>query len=403
VRVTETLMAPGSWSLSLRRDAVGSRAWLAMRAALAGYDPVGNRWVPAGDGYVAVFPTQRTSTPASFAGARYVGHLLSASGPTGFAGEGLPSLLNRSNGYGVIATSTTSYSSRSLSAWLDAVLPVNGLTKGAVSTAGLSNASGRWVAGQGARELLAEVCGAVGGAEWRVNPDGTVDAAATGALFRSGQVVVSPSPAATLGFPRGVDGSVLAYSIDCGTVASRTVVAGDGDGDGMTVAVADAATPVVYGLGGAAATVAALVDAPGADSAESAALASAQLAIRTSTRDSYRLAVRDLHVWEFVDAGDSVWVWAPDAGVDGGPAVAWQGQTIRPQLKRVHSMSGPVPAAWSVWLFRSSVGEWVDLTSWVEWESGDVFATVGQGVGPVAWARESGAAWLGVTSQLVPR
>jgi hypothetical protein len=49
------------------------------------------------------------------------------------------------------------------------------------------------------------------------------------------------------------------------------------------------------------------------------------------------------------------------------------------------------------------VDEWVDLTSWVEWESGDIFATVGQGVGPVAWARESGSAWLGSTSQLVPR
>jgi hypothetical protein len=401
--VTETLMAPGAWSLSLRSGAVGSTEWLALRESLASYDAANDRWLPRLDGFVAVFPTAMPGKPTSLAGARYVGVLLEASGATGFGGEGLAALWNRSNGYGLIASTTTTYTSRSLSAWLDVVLPANGLTKGSVTLTGLSNASGVWTVGQGARELLAEVCGAVGGGEWRINPTGSVDAAATGALFRSGRVVVTPDPAQSLGYPAGVDGSALGFALDCGAVASRVVVAGNGDGAAMTVATASAGSTVAYGLTGAAATVSAVVDAPSADSAATSALATSQLAIRTSPRDAYRLAIRDLHAWESIAAGDSVFVWDPDAGVGDGAPITWQGQTIRPQLKRVQSLSGPVPSTWSVWLWRSSVDEWVDLTSWIEWESGDIFATVGQGVGPVAWARESGSAWLGSTSQLVPR
>lgn len=398
MRVTRTLMAPGSWQFSLRRDAVGTSVLRELRDSIATYDATTDEWSTVLDGYICVYSSPVATALPDIANADYIGLVLNSSGRATFGGEGLAALLNRSNGIGVFQISPGPEATRNLTTWMSDIFPVNGLTKGTVTMTGLSSVLTRWQVGVGAREFLTKVCQQAGGAEWRINTDLTVDAGPAGTLHDSGRVLITPNDVPSAGYVRGVDGSIIGFELDAGNTADRVHVAPAGEGETLTMTTAQAASAKGVTTSNARCWYGVAVDAPASDAGQASTLATNVLALRSTPRDTFRVRVADPYAFWYIAEGDTIYVHDPAQNVDGGNPLDWAGGVIYPQVKRVHSMSGPIPPDASVWLYRAS-GGWTNLTDAIEPTTGDTFLSVGQGAGPAAWAAADDEAWLGTTSQ----
>ena len=394
-------MAPGSWSLSLDPDRAREGVWRRMGDAIGTYGAATDKWTTNLDGYVAVFSEPvRTSTP-NIENATYVGQMLSASGRATFAGEGIAALWNRRNGIGLVNNVASTTNSRTLSQWMDYVLPFNGLTKGTVTMTGLSSWSGKFQLGQGARELMAEVCNGVGGADWRINHDWTVDAGPEGSLHRNGEVIITTGDVSSTGSIRGIQGSVIGFELDASNTAERVHVAPAGDGEALQLDTTTAGSARGYTPTGVAAQFHVAIDAPNVEPADAGTYGASVLGLRAAPRDAFRVRVADPHVFWYVDEGDTVYLYDHHNFIDDGNPIAYAGGVVRPQIKRVHSMAGPVPNTASVWLFEPNADQWTDLTDAVIFDRGDTFLTVGQGRGPADWVDANGGPWLGSTQVAV--
>ena len=394
MRTVETLMAPGAFEIVLRGGAgISERQQIV--ESIGTYNATTDRWTPTLDGYIAVFDTPTLSP--SFARASYVGKLLDIAGANRFVGEGLGCLLNQTDGIGVVATTTVEYTSATLSTWISRLFPVNGISVGSVSNVGLSSAAGVWTVGQGLREFLHVVCSDVGGAEWRINPDLTIDAGLPGSMFRDSEVLFTPSPSSTVGTPRGVAGTVSGFSVAGSGTAGRVLVAGAGEGAQMVATTVTAAGTLSYDPVGNGQDRTFVVDSPSSDAAQAALIAARQSDLREVAGDHYSVSVGDPHVRWWVSPGDTVLVYDPDRFVSGGDALDTGEGVVYPQRKRVFTVSGPVPASSSVWLYRSSVDRWVDLTLALDWSvtGGETVVEVGSPVGPADIASAGSPAWLG--------
>lgn len=368
--VTDTLMAPGGWECQLRNDSRYLK-----------------RLTP--DGFIVVFDAPPKEPLLSRA--RYTGRVLEVDG-TVLRGEGLASLLAQTNGYGVVADTPVSRSAQSLSAWFADLFPVNSVTVGFVS--GGSNWAGVWQVGQSLREFLADLMRGVGGGEWRINPDGTIDASGTaGSLFRSDRLVFTPTAETSTGAPRGVVGQVVGALRSNSSRASRVVVAGQGEGDQMLV-VSQSTGATITGLDGSGLEMTAVVDAPQQDATGAAAVALLQAGLRAQTRFTFDVESDDVDLWRLMAPGDSVLVFDPESGVeDRNNPVPFGGRIIYPVSVRVHTMSGPFPSWSSVWLFDR--GAWQDISDDVVWRSSGLLLRVGSGSGPVDFVSQGSPAWLG--------
>lgn len=397
MRITRTLMAPGSWQFTLRRDAVGTSVLRELRDCIATYDATTDTWDTVLDGYVCVFASPPATTLPAIEDADYVGLVLNSSGRATFGGEGLAALLNRNNGIGVFQTSPGPEATRNLTTWMSDIFPVNGLTKGTVTMTGLSSVLTRWQVGVGAREFLTKVCQQAGDAEWRINTDLTVDAGPAGTLHDSGRVLITPNSVPSAGYIRGLDGSIIGFELDAGNTADRVHVAPAGQGETLTMTTVQASTAKGKTTANARAWYGVAVDAPAADATQATTLANSVIGLRSSPRDTFRVRVPDPYAFWYVQEGDTVYVHDPAQNIDGGNQLDWAGGAIYPQVKRVQSMSGPIPPDAAVWLYRAS-GGWTNLTDAIAPTASDTFLSVGQGAGPAAWAASGDEAWSGTTS-----
>ena len=386
MRLTETLMAPGAWQLKLRSPG-GLVARNALNSAHSFYDFATDSVMPQLEGFIVLFDTAVTSP--SLEASVYTGMLLDLAGPDLYAGESIVGLMNQTNGVGIVSAANVDYTARSLSSWFDTLFPANGLTKGVVDNTGLSPVAATWKTGQGLREFLTEICLKMG-AEYRVNPDGTVDAAKaqSNVLFRDRQVQVKPGAQPEFGFPRGVAGNVVNWSMNGAHCAGRVLAAGLGDGPTMLVHVEPTGIVAGYGLDGVAAERTTVIDVATSDIAELEQIAVSQIGVRRTLRDTFRVRVDNPSVRRNVAPGDTILIVDEDNNV-GGSVLNAGGY---PQAKRVQSVSGPVAADYSVWLFMSNRLIWVNLTPYVEWDTGPVEFTVGSTIGPVGFNTQ---AWLG--------
>lgn len=393
--VTETLRAPGSWTLQLRR-ATPRSVVAALRASTGVVNTSTGTLTPTLNGWVVVFPTRPEVASASLSAAIYTGRLFDWDGELGFAGEGLPAELNTSTGEGAVNTgASVAYTARDLSSWLDVMLPANGITKGAVTLSGLSPVAHDWLTGVGVRHLLDEICDKVGGADWRIRPTGVLDAGPPAALFRSGEVFVSSAGASQSGQPRGLVGEVVGQSVSGRQVADRVLVAGGDVGPGMLRGVWLAGSERRVSLDGTRAEVCAVVDSPGSSQAECDAAAAAVGALRATLRSSFDVRVVGEGIRSDVAPGDVVWLLADLVGLEQGLPAVIDGHTRYVLPVRVTSMEwSPVPEKWSVMLLTRSVAGspvWTDLSPWVEWPtSGAASLTVSHGRGAVEWAAQQG-------------
>ena len=394
-------MRPGGWSMQL--DA-GCPQYIVdrVRAALATYDGANDRWDAVNDGQIVVFDTD-TDTP-SLAEARYTGIVREQEATRTFSGPGVAGYWQTDDGLGPLQDDPAgvTYSARALSSWGSVVAPFNGITVGTISDTGLSSVGMTWPLAVGPRELFDAVCSRMG-AEWRINPDGTLDAGAN--IFNtSPRVLVSAQPDGRAGGLRGVRGSIMSPAINGRNLSSKVIVVGEGEG--ATVTVESSSTVAAgKGLDGSTLRMERAVDSPNDPSTNAQALADSTLGLWRYPRSSFGVSSSSEYTRRDVEPGDDVYCYFPEAGIVGSDPVTFRGEPIYPQRARLHSINWGVHEGHGVYLRRhnGTTETWTRLTPWVVFEDSQAFWTVGSGAGPSDESQTAGIARLGAAATITER
>jgi hypothetical protein len=216
------------------------------------------------------------------------------------SGFGLEYWLGTPDGRGDLLDAAVARSAGALSAWIGDLRP-SSLSAGTVNNTGTSTVTNTFQ-GTTRREAIDAVCRAAG-AEWRVNPDFTLDAATAANLFvTSPALVITRRSGGNDGQYRGVEVDNLSTSESVSTYVTEAVVLGDN----LVAATSAGSTSYKDGLNNNV-VMQAFVSAPRDESATAAA--AAVVAERNLLRRELTLTSRSYNVTRFVDPGDSVFVW----------------------------------------------------------------------------------------------
>lgn len=359
--VTEQLMKPGRFTVKLVDDAPRS-AW----NAVTEFDHIvitPTRLEPLGQ-----FTDSAILTAAKNGG--YTGVITSKRRLNELGGQGLPFWLGTDDGVGDLLDAAVTNTAANLATWVTSLRP-SSLSAGSVTSPGTTLSwTAQWIT---RREALDWVCRAVG-AEWRVNHDFTLDAAAASALFVSTPRAVitrrTEMAEALTTVNYGLQGIDLDQARDVEGYTTKVIVVGK-TGDGAPVAVGSATGANVYkdGLNNNV-VLERLVNAPDTATGNVAALATATLGLYSSVRKSVTLTSDTYAVPTKVRVGD--WVYVYDQGADltdTANQVWWRGELIAPVLLRVRGMTWPIMRGMGVYARRSgATPTYTDLTDWVDWE-----------------------------------
>lgn len=384
MRIREQLMAPGRWTLELDWDRVPRSILAQLRDAVATWDSTNHRYDPGLNGLVVVFDGE-TDNP-TLAQARYSGPLFRQDGYATFSGVGPAGLLGTDNGIGyhldnavepnVWDSQTFTYTD--LADAVDYVLgdavawgqrwPNPDITAGTVSNTGLTSGSFSFGFTMSARELLDHACYYTGG-EWRVNPDGTLDAAARGTLFATESNVLftdEPFPPSQ-STPRVLRAAVDGFAVDTVDVSDVAWVAPQ-SGTGYTYKGydSDAIGATMYGNGNT--TRMRWFDIPNLANTQTAAdnYAAALTAVFQHPLAAYNVTVTADNIRTLIQPGDVALVWSPDLGIESSNVVTAAGADTFPHRIRATAIDWNATRGSGVWLYLSAT-TWVDLTPYVLW------------------------------------
>jgi hypothetical protein len=363
--VTQRLMRPGSFRLSLKPNTP--------RSITSQIDVLD---------HIVILPTRGLAGPqfgeTLLDAAAYTGVIEKRPSRTSIEGCDPSWWLGTPAGRGVITSPTAVQSSTSiaLSAWMDKVLPYNGITEGSTTDVGTTNHAGRyqWIT---RREALDAICKAAG-AEWRMNPNFTVDAGTGLFVSADPSVVVTRRGGGIQPGRFGLEGALIQAGRDASKLAtSVTTVAATGTGSASV-----AATGFVNPSGG-------IVDLPmvanvtSGDVTNLNAFASTILGSAGGLRTDVTVSTRSHLVPFRVQPGDSIYVYDPEAGITGTDVIFYRGEAINPAKVRCYAITWPIEAGMGVYV-RRRVGSlnWVDISDWVQFETSDTFFEIGTPSGP---------------------
>jgi hypothetical protein len=375
VTITNSRQAQGSWAINLKAgtplDVLGRLAYLGHIAISVGR------------------PDPRVSGDSLLKSARYVGPLRKITfSDDGFAlsGVGMPVWMGDENDKGPIITDTLFFQGT------DFVSTVNQLLAQApsVKAGNITNAAVGYTGFHQfvtVRKALDFVCSTVttditDPVEWRVNGDGSVDAGKASTLYQYDPITVIArrEPGTDMAI-RSLPGKA-AVDEDIEDYATEVILLGQGEGLGVSSAQAklDNGQIPYKDIFGNTVRIARTVSQSSTDAANS--LVQAQIALNQSAnpRDAVTLSTSQFDIEGDLRVGDGVWVYDPAAGlVDSSPQaneMIFRGERINPVKLRVSELTWPVEAGMSV-AFRTPDGQWLDLTDYVAFETGDTTVTVG--------------------------
>lgn len=352
--ITERIQAVGDWSLRLRDDTPAS-----IRAQIS--TPFGLLVVTR-----AKLPSTALTDSIALTNALYAGVCLRPGPQFELGGCGLLWFLQGTDAsFGNGFLSAISIAEGSLSTAVTTVLSGTGFTSGTIA-AGTVNAyeGADVVRGMVLRQLAEQL-----GYEFRIKPDLTVDVASAATLYGSSPsaVVVRRVGPKEVASPYGVVGTV-ASTWDYEGYASAAVVWTTSERK------TDGGASTYKGPTGTAMTIYRgyeYADAPaGAAAGIAAQLVSwTNRAVRTVTVTS-----EDFAVTGTVACGGSVFLHDVDNGlVDTTQQLAFGGNIIQPVSARVMSVTYPIQRGMGVYVraHNGTSASYVDLTDYIEWESGD--------------------------------
>jgi hypothetical protein len=402
--VTRRLMKPGTWSLKLRENTPKSVYSRVGRGDLLVLLP--NRLQPV-DGF----------TDASLlAAATYTGTITALPSSTDLRGHGLEWWLGTPKGYGPgtagtqgLLTTPVAFTAGTLSQWVTALCPP-GLTVGTVTNGALPTLTNSYQFVT-RREALDDVCRKIG-AEFRVNPTGTIDAAAPATLFgANAQVVVTRKEEGRDGPYQGLQGSVISTSRDIEEFISKAVVVTSGTGTATTATTTTGST-LFRDPQGNLCHVERYIDAPSELAANAGLIGTAAINRFNVERRDLRLSSKTWNVSRFAEPGDYVYAYdAADGLVDAANQIIYRGEVITPLALRVFGLSWPIESGMGVYV-RTATGvgtfTWTDLSDHMVWETGDVSWEVGAARRPLVGTStgptsEGTVAYLGVNPTVSAR
>jgi hypothetical protein len=372
-----------------------------------------NVWSAAsGFRHLVITPTRLDPNSYSdatiLAGALYTGVILPLTRGDEFTirGQGLAWHLGDDQGTGPGLETAVTRAAGTLSQWVGDLRP-SALAAGTVNNAGTTThtATYQYIS---RREALTTACRAMG-ARWRINPNGTLDAATAANLFQTDKVVITRRPGGREGLLTGYETSRMVMEADPSNIATKVVVLGKlGDGAAVAVGSATNSHSFVDMFNNALVRIR-FVDAPTEPAGN---LNNYAQQIANLFADSWRsvsLSSRTYAATATVKPGDTVYVYDPVAGyVDAANQVAWRGELITPRRVQVRSVSWPVAQGMGVYVRTSgATPTYTDLSNFVQWEAdsnnpGETLWEVGRGLGD---ADEStlNSGWLGSAADILGR
>lgn len=364
------LMATGGWDLTLRSDTPQSVLDLVDDAAFFGHIIVTPTWVDPN----AVTESQLREL------ARYVGvYRARADGGRSMSGPGLAMWLGDEDDKGDLKVTTSGSATATFTAfwefWESSGM-LNGLTLGDVEAIG-----GTWkvkapplVTG---RTLIEKLSRQVDG-EWRINPDGTIDAGTATYLFVDTPTVVLTREGGARDLNvRGLPVTTWGDQIDAEDYATGVLVP---YADDTNYAADRDDTPPYKRLDGEDMILERVVEAPNISSATQAEnLAEKERAKTNDVRIEIAPSVDVYDIGEFVEPGDAIYAYDPSVNVVNlSTETIHRGQTIFPMSKRVYATVQPIRQGMGKYLrLPDASGTVVDLTRWVAAEDGDCTLEVG--------------------------
>ena len=366
-------MRPGAWAFTLRQG-TSQTTIDAIRAGL-GWTGDPDNW-DVSDGHIVVTPVPMTLDTVTLAHSIYTGRLLTQTDRRSFSGDGLAGWFGSASYPGPIrATKLTA--TQDLEDWVDDIVATGttGITKGTVTDSATTYES-EWHYTT-CVEMLDEVCAALE-REWRVNPDGTLDAGLSTSLFVDDPTVLIGDLTTGLGGVRGLRGRIANPAIDSGQRTSRVHAIGAGEGAAATI-YTTTKRQVARNISGGNPNLDRMIDAPQNQSPTK---------LGDVTHDAYEyprfdlsLDIADRRPRDLVAPGDNVYVYDPSAGIVGQTLLETRGQVLYPVAIRVQQLAWPVANDHGVYLRRhdGTRESWLDLTKVIQPESGGSQVGVGGG------------------------
>lgn len=369
--VTERLRAAGSWSLNLRPDTP--------KSILDDLD-VATR----GFGLLIITPSRIPSTAITAAllrgMSRYVG--VYRARPTDYSMQGAHAsiLLGDEDGKGEILSTVTSQVAASLSTWMTALLPSNGIAKGTVSGGSTLSASYIYMSRRQAIDAVCDGCGA----DWLVRCNSAGDLV----LDASPKATLFGTAAAALATRRALGGkepgiasfraTQLATAMDVEDYTTKVWLIARGDG-GATVGTATAGSVPYFGPGGAAIKMERIIDAPNVDPGNETTIATLQLANFSTLRRAITLSTDEYDISGVVRPGQNIYVYDPVINLyDNTVEQYFRGETIHPLLMRCFGHTWPIRAGFGVYFQTPEASpRIINLSDWVIPEDGDTTVEVG--------------------------
>lgn len=360
--VTERLMLPAEWSLSLQSSTP--------QQILEAIDPE-----TATFGHVLITPTRIDDLdidPADLLSlSRYTGVYRSRPSHFEIGGPGLAMWLGDEDGKGDVVGGTYS-ANQSFVAWVTAI-------NYAALTAGTYTA----IAGPGnldydaidvdRRTLLNYVCDFYT-AEWRITPAGVLDAGPVANLFVTTPTAVVQRRSG--GRDLNVTGIKATLNLSRDFEDYTTDVRLNGASTTGTATIG--ASPYLDLLGNPV-IMRRIIDSTETVPAHVTAVAQAQLNRFSDPRKEITLSTDIYDLGSDIAVGDAIYVYDPELGlVDTGNEVQYRGETIHPLEIRCLGMTWPVQQGMGVY-FRApdAPGTITDLTDYVVWETGASTIEVG--------------------------
>ena len=361
--ITEIKQASGSWDIRLRehtpRDLLDKLTEF---------------------GHVVVAPGRldvRQYGDSLLAAARYVGVYLgrTAQNEYGLKGAGMAYWLGDSDDKGDLLEAPVDLVGTTFANSVRALLPPSGsVIEGVLhSVAGTYTGKHQWVTPRKAITYVTDTFGA----EWRVNNNGTLDAGTVSQLYKTTPTTILMQKQAGADLLRKALPGRMGMETDVEDYTTRVVLLAEGEGS--SIATGSAEQPVVpyKHLFGAPVKITRLVSE--SETSEANADARAQLALNhfSGKRNSVTLSSDAFDIKGDLVVGDYVDVYDPKNGfIDSGREVIWEGQPINPIALRCVELTWPVPPGWTV-AFRTTEGEWIDLSPYYAGETGETTIVVG--------------------------
>ena len=360
--ITERVMLPGSWSLNLDPNTPPS--------VLATVD-----LASAAFGHIIVTPThlgtEAVSGATLLAASRYTGILRERPSKYELGGPGLAAWIADEDGKGDVLESALTKVAGTFVQWVTDLRP-SSLDAGTYTAIGgtLSHTFDRI----NRREALDYVC-TYFGAEWKVDPTGTLHAGTAANLFTSTPtVVVQPRSGGKDLNVTGINAEV-GVARDMDDYTTRVFLIG---GAGTGSANISPATSF-KDLNGNAVDLTRIIESTDTGAGNENTVAQGQLNRFTAQRRALTLSSDVYDLGQDIDVGDAIYVYDPEQGLtDTANQVQYRGQVIFPLSTRCLGRTWPVRRGMGVYFRAPDAGGTItDLTDWVAWESGATTVEVG--------------------------